>query len=71
MANSYLFSNYLQWNLSIMDTSGPDILGRFLLQYRDFPLSVVKNILGTLVGTKIFAVIVEVFSIVSLICRVC
>ena len=43
-----------------MDTSGPDILGHFLLQYRDFPLSVVKNILVTPVGTKIFAVIVEV-----------
>ena len=57
--------------LSITDTLGPDIFGQFVLQYRGFPLSEVKNILVTTVGTKIFILIMEVFSIVSLIRRVC
>ena len=39
----------VQWNLSTTDALGP---GRFLLQYRGFPLSQVKNVLVTLVGTK-------------------
>ena len=52
-----------------MDILGPDI-GQFLLQYRGFPLSEVKNVLVTPVGTKIF-VLMEVFSIESLIQRVC
>ena len=46
-----------------MDTLGPAIFGRFLLQYRGFPLSEVKNVLVTPFGTKIFALIMEVFSI--------
>ena len=54
-----------------MDTLGPDIFGYFLLQYRGFPLSEVKNVLVTSVGTKIFVLIMEVFSIDSLIRRVC
>ena len=60
---------HLQWNLSIMDTLGPDIFGQ--LQYGGLPLSVVKNVLGTPVGTKILVLVMEVFSIVSLIRRVC
>ena len=51
----------MQWNLSIMDTLGPDI----------FPLSEVKNVLVISIGTKIFAVNMEVFSIEFLIWRVC
>ena len=51
----------LQWNLSITDTSGPDIFGYFLLQYRGFPLSEVKNVLVTSVGIKIYVLIMEVF----------
>ena len=43
----------------------------FLLQYRGSPLSEVKNILMTSVGAKIYALIMEVFSIESLIWRVC
>ena len=58
----------IQWNLSITDTLRPD---NFLLQYRGFPLSEVKNVLVTSVGTKIFVLIMEVFSIESLIWRVC
>ena len=53
-----------------MDTLGPDIFILFLLQYSGF-FSEVKNVLVTPVGTKIFVLIVEVFSIVSLIMRVC
>ena len=64
-------NNYVQWNLSIVDILGPDIFGNFLLQYRGFPLSEVKNVLVTHFGTKIFVLIMEVFSIVSLIRRVC
>ena len=44
--------------------------GHFLLQYRGFPLSEVKNVMVTLVETKMFVLIMEVFSIVSLIRRV-
>ena len=43
----------------------------FLLQYRGFSLSEVKNVLVTPFGTKIFVLIMEVFSIESLIWRVC
>ena len=53
-----------------MDTFGPDIFGHFLLLYRGFPLSRVKNVLVTYVGTKIFVLIMKVFCIVSLIRRV-
>ena len=63
--------NIIQWNLSIADILGPDIFGNFLLQYRGFPLSEVKNVLVTRFETKIFVFIMEVFSIVSLIRRVC
>ena len=38
---------------------------------RGFPLSEVKNVLVTPVGTKIIVLIMEVFSIVSLIWRIC
>ena len=55
----------IQWNLSITDTLGPDIFGHFLLQYRGFPLSEVKNVLVAPFGTKIFVLIMEVFSIES------
>ena len=61
----------LQWNLSITDTLGPDIFGHFLLQYRGFPLSEVKNVLVAPFETKIFVLIMEIFSIESLIRRVC
>ena len=61
----------IQWNLSITDTLGPDISGHFMLQYRGFPLLEVKNVLVTPCGTKIFVLIKEVFSIESLIRRVC
>ena len=44
-----------------MDTLGPDIFGHLLLQYRGFPLSEVKNVLKTPVGTKTFVLIMEVF----------
>ena len=55
-----------------MDTLEPDSFGQFLLQYRGgFPLSEVKNVLVTPFGTKIFVLIIEVFSIESLIRRVC
>ena len=37
-----------------MDTLAPDIFGHFLLQYKGFPLSEVKNVLVTPVGTKLF-----------------
>ena len=60
-----------QWNLSITDTLGPDIFGHFLLQYRGFPLSELKNVLVTPFGTNIFVLIMEVFSIESLLQRVC
>ena len=50
-----------------MDTLGPDIFGNILLQYSGFPLSEVNNALVTSVGTKIFVLIMEVFSIVFLI----
>ena len=40
------------------------------LQYRGFSLTEVKNVLVTLFGAKIFVLIMEVFSIVSLIRRV-
>ena len=52
---------YVQLNLSDTDTLGADILSHFLLQYRGFPLSDVKNVLVTSVGTKIFVLIMEVF----------
>ena len=52
-------------------TLGPDIFGYFLLQYRGFPLSEVKNVLVTPFGTKIFVLIMEVFSVESLIRRAC
>ena len=58
----------IQWNLSITDILGP---GHFLLQYRGFSLSEVKNVLVTPFGTKIFVLIMEVFSIEFLIRRVC
>ena len=58
----------IQWNLSIIDALGPDIFGHF---FRGFPLSEVKNVLVTPFGTKIFVLITEVFSIESLIWRVC
>ena len=61
----------IQWNLSITDTLGPDIFGHFLLRYRGFPLSEVKSVLVTPFGTKIFVLIMEVFSIESLIRMVC
>ena len=41
----------------------------FLLQHRGFPLSKVKNILVTLVGTKSFVLILEVYFISSMIRR--
>ena len=47
----------LQWSLSITDTLAPDIFGHFLLQYIGFPLSEVKNVLVTPVGTKLFITI--------------
>ena len=50
---------------------GPDIFGHFLLQYRGLPLSEDKNVLVRAFGTKNFVFIMEVFSIVSLIRRVC
>ena len=70
---NYLSVNYrkilaIQSNLSITDTLGP---GHFLLQYRGLSLSEVKNVSVTPVGAKIFVLIMEVFSIVSLIQRVC
>ena len=49
----------IQWNLST--TERPKIFCRVLLQYRGFPVSEVKNALVTPVGTKIFALIMEVF----------
>ena len=49
-----------------MDTLRPDILAT-LLQYRGFPLSEVENVPAE---TKIYVLIMEVFSIVSLIRRV-
>ena len=61
----------IQWNLSITDALGPDIFSHFLLQYRGFPLSEVENVLVASVGTKIFVLIMEVFSMESLIRRVC
>ena len=61
----------LLYPLEITDTLGPDIFGPFLLQYRCFPLSEVKNVLVALFGTKVFVLIMEVFSIVSSILRVC
>ena len=64
------YSDYfIQWNLSITDTLGPDISGYFLLKYRGLPLSEVKNVLVTPFGTKIFVLIMEVFSNESLIRR--
>ena len=55
--------------LSITDTLGP---GHFLLQYRDFSPSEVKNVLVTPVGTQNFCPYCENFlSIVFLIRRVC
>ena len=53
-----------------MDILRSDIFDAFLLQHRGFPLSEVKNVLVTSVGKKI-AIIMEIFSIVSLIWRVC
>ena len=41
----------IQWNLSVTDTLGSDIFGHFLLQYRGFLLSEIKNALMTSVGT--------------------
>ena len=55
----------------MMDTLRPDIFEHFLLQYRGFTHLEAKNILVTSVGTKIFVLIMEVFSIVSLIRRIC
>ena len=52
-----------------MDIFRPKIFGHFLLQYRSFPLSEVKSALVTPV--KYFVLIMEVFSIVSLIQRNC
>ena len=54
-----------------MDTLGPDIFSQFLLQYKGYPFSEVKNVSVTPVGTKIFVLIMEAFSIVPLIRRVC
>ena len=53
-----------------MNTLGPDIFGYFLLQYRGFLLSKLKNVLVTPVRTKIFVLIMEVFSIIALIWKV-
>ena len=53
-----------------MDTLGPDIFGHFLLQYRRFLLLEAKNELVTPVGTKIFVLNMENFSIASLIWKV-
>ena len=50
---------------------GPDIIGHFLPQNRVIPLSGVKNVMVRPFGTKIFTLIIEVFSIVSLNRRVC
>ena len=58
----------IQWNLFITDTLGPDIFGHFLLQYRGFSLSEVKNVLVTPVGTKIFVLIMEVFLLCHWVC---
>ena len=69
--NVLLANLHIQWNLSIANNLGPDIFGDFLLQHRGFPLSEVKNVLVTPVGTKIFVLIMEVFFIESLIRRVC
>ena len=55
----------------VTDTLGPDIFVNFLSQYRGFPLSEVKNVLVASVRTKIFVLIMEVFSMESLIWRVC
>ena len=54
-----------------MDILGPDHFGHFMLQYRGLSLSEVKNVLVTPVGIAIFVLIMEVFSIVSLMRRVC
>ena len=67
----FFMCSIIQWNLPITDTLGLDIFGHFLLQYRDFALSEVKNVLVTPFGTKIFVLIMEVFSIESLIRTVC
>ena len=48
----YYIGRHVRWNLSITDTLGPDIFGHFLLQYRGFPLSEVKNVLVIPVGPK-------------------
>ena len=44
-----------------MGTSGPDIFGHFLLQYRGFPLSEVENVLVTPFGDKSSVFIIEGF----------
>ena len=54
-----------------METLGPDSFGHFLLQYKSFPLTEVTNALVTPVGAKIFVFLMVVFSIESLIRRVC
>ena len=48
-------------SLYIMDTVGPDIFDHLLLQYIDFSLLEVKNVLGAPVGTKTFVLIVWKF----------
>ena len=55
-----------------MHGASRDIFGHFLLQYRGFSVSEVKNVLVTPVGTKMFVhAVMEIFSTVSLFRRVC
>ena len=55
----------LQWSLSITETLGPC---HFLLQYRGFPLSAVKNVLVTPVGTRILPSLLRFF-LFALVCQ--
>ena len=52
-----IVNTHILWNLSVMDTLGPDIFGYFLLQYRGFLLSELRNVLVMPVRTKIFVLI--------------
>ena len=77
MLFNWIYKNFAEKAITLKDvpcTVAPDTLDQIfwplLLQYRGFPLSEVKNVLGTPIGTKIFILIVEVLSIVSLIRRV-
>ena len=62
---SLVSNGLLQWNLFIMITFGPDILGHFLLQCKCFPLSEVYNVLVTPVGTKIFVLIMGIVYLIQ------